>query len=86
MNPPVVIDPRYHDAVIFDLHGVLTDAALEGKVDRLNGLDGDGVGQHARQLGNELDDLGKLPLANLALAYGCMAKVEDAERRIYFSK
>ncbi|HWT49844.1 MAG TPA: trehalose-phosphatase [Mycobacterium sp.] len=28
MNPPVVIDPRYHDAVIFDLHGVLTDAAL----------------------------------------------------------
>ena len=35
---------------------------------------------------NELDDLGKLPLANLALAYGCMAKVEDAERRIYFSR
>ena len=28
MNPPVVIDPRYHDAVIFDLCGVLTDAAL----------------------------------------------------------
>jgi alpha,alpha-trehalase len=27
MNPPVVIDPRYHDAVIFDLDGVLTDAA-----------------------------------------------------------
>lgn len=27
MNPPVVIDPRYHDAVIFDLYGVLTDAA-----------------------------------------------------------
>ena len=28
VNPPVVIDPRYHDAVIFDLCGVLTDAAL----------------------------------------------------------
>uniref|UniRef100_UPI003F9C2C44 HAD family hydrolase n=1 Tax=Mycobacterium sp. TaxID=1785 RepID=UPI003F9C2C44 len=27
MDPPVVIDPRYHDAVIFDLYGVLTDAA-----------------------------------------------------------
>ena len=27
VNPPVVIDPRYHDAVIFDLNGVLTDAA-----------------------------------------------------------
>lgn len=27
MNPPVVIDPRYHDAVIFDLYGVLADAA-----------------------------------------------------------
>ncbi|HKI39490.1 MAG TPA: hypothetical protein VKA66_03615, partial [Mycobacterium sp.] len=27
MNLPVVIDPRYHDAVIFDLYGVLTDAA-----------------------------------------------------------
>jgi alpha,alpha-trehalase len=27
VNPPVVIDPRYHDAVIFDLCGVLTDAA-----------------------------------------------------------
>ncbi|WP_197283474.1 trehalose-phosphatase [Mycobacterium sp. Marseille-P9652] len=27
MNPPVVIDPRYYDAVIFDLYGVLRDAA-----------------------------------------------------------
>ncbi|MGB9226364.1 trehalose-phosphatase [Mycobacterium sp.] len=27
VNPTVVIDPRYHDAVIFDLNGVLTDAA-----------------------------------------------------------
>ena len=27
MNPSVLIDPRYHDAVIFDLCGVLTDAA-----------------------------------------------------------
>jgi trehalose-phosphatase len=27
LNPPVVIDPRYHDAVIFDLYGALTDAA-----------------------------------------------------------
>ena len=27
MDPPVVIDPRYHDAVIFDLYGVLTEAA-----------------------------------------------------------
>jgi hypothetical protein len=35
---------------------------------------------------NEPDDLGKLALANLALAYGCVAKVEDAEGRIYFSK
>lgn len=27
VNPPVVIDPRYYDAVIFDLYGVLKDAA-----------------------------------------------------------
>ena len=27
VNPPVFIDPRYHDAVIFDLDGVLTNAA-----------------------------------------------------------
>jgi len=27
MDPPVVIDPRYHDAVIFDLDSVLTGAA-----------------------------------------------------------
>jgi alpha,alpha-trehalase len=27
MNPPVVIDPRYHDAVIFQVDGVLADAA-----------------------------------------------------------
>jgi alpha,alpha-trehalase len=27
MKPPVTIDPRYHDAVIFDLDGVVTDTA-----------------------------------------------------------
>ena len=27
MKLPVTIDPRYHDAVIFDLDGVLTDTA-----------------------------------------------------------
>ena len=27
MKLPVIIDPRYHDAVIFDLDGVLTDTA-----------------------------------------------------------
>ena len=27
MKVPVTIDPRYHDAVIFDLDGVLTDTA-----------------------------------------------------------
>ncbi len=27
MKLPVTIDPRYHDAVIFDLNGVLTDTA-----------------------------------------------------------
>ncbi|KUI23090.1 haloacid dehalogenase [Mycobacterium sp. IS-1496] len=27
MTPPVVIDPRYHDAVIFDLHGMSADTA-----------------------------------------------------------
>lgn len=27
VNPPVVIDPRYYDAVIFDLYGALKDAA-----------------------------------------------------------
>ena len=32
MSPPVVIDPRYHDAVIFDLYGVLTDAASVQRV------------------------------------------------------
>jgi hypothetical protein len=35
---------------------------------------------------HEFDDIGKLALASLALAYGCVPKLEDAEKRIYFSK
>ena len=35
---------------------------------------------------DEFDDISKLALANLALVYGCVAKLEYAERRIYFSK
>src|ERR1700758_1601317 len=27
MNMPVTIDPRFHDAVVFDLDGVVTDTA-----------------------------------------------------------
>ena len=28
MKLPVFVDPRYHDAVIFDLDGVVTDTAV----------------------------------------------------------
>ena len=35
---------------------------------------------------HEFDDLGKLALARLAAVYGCVPKLDDAERRIYFSK
>ena len=35
---------------------------------------------------DEFDDISKLALANLALVYGCVPKLEYAERRIYFSK
>ena len=35
---------------------------------------------------HEFDDVTKLALARLAAAYGCVPKLEDAERRIYFSK
>ena len=35
---------------------------------------------------DKFDDISKLALANLALVYGCVTKLEYAERRIYFSK
>jgi hypothetical protein len=41
---------------------------------------------HGGEEPHEFNDIGKLALAHLALAYGCVAKLEDAERRIYFSK
>jgi hypothetical protein len=41
---------------------------------------------HDGEQRHEFDDVDKLALAHLALAFGCVAKLEDAERRIYFSK